>query len=245
MNMRKCLYLCLLVLLSNLAWGQKAQQLVKLKNGSAIRAKKVEYQQDKVQIETADGSIWVFTAEEVERITPAKPLCQQPSKGYISVTKFSVLVGKYKYFGGWWGEEITQTRVYPSINTFNGYIFSPRLAVGIGIGLDGYNSMTLIPLTLGIKGDVLKGNYTPYYGFEIGHAFPWMRRDANAVYSGGLVMSPVVGLKRYGKRGGAFFIEAGSKWQRYREKWHPQPWQPQRRIEMTYRSLSMAIGLQF
>ena len=65
--MKKIIFILILVVV---ATRMNAQDVVYLKNGSVIKGAIVEHMlNDHVKIETADGSLWVFNMDEVERMT--------------------------------------------------------------------------------------------------------------------------------------------------------------------------------
>ena len=86
------LLLCFLFaafILTSAAFAQEMQDVVYLKNGSIIRGLVIEQVPGKsLKIRTRDGSVFVYTMEEVERITKETPVEPQasPSSGGFGIS---------------------------------------------------------------------------------------------------------------------------------------------------------------
>ena len=64
------LFLVAFVLMGQFAYSQKQQEIVYLKNGSVIRGTVIEQVPNKsIKVQTADGSIFVYQMNEVEKMT--------------------------------------------------------------------------------------------------------------------------------------------------------------------------------
>jgi hypothetical protein len=118
-----------------------------------------------------------------------KPATPSLKKGYTNITEVGLLFGHS--YGGY------SSKSNFTAQTFNGYRFSPRLSVGATLGIDWYNSVQVMPVALGIRGDVLKNKKaTPYYGLDAGYGFTFLTAErANETDRGGFMINPTIGIK--------------------------------------------------
>lgn len=237
--MKKILGLLLLLCIYSITAVQAQRQRIKLKNGSSIIGK-VSSNQDKVTIKTLDGSEWVFTWAEVEEI--GDPIRRFREKaGYLNMTSFSLHMGSYRTR---WDDKVVTAA--PSITTFNGYQWKNSMAIGISLGVEGYPEMPVLPIALGFRGELFESTWTMLYGADVGYGFPWSKDDGCIEYTGGMRFNPMIGVKRYGLRGGGFFLQAG---------WHVQKMSSQslgcwtgginQTRKWRYQRLMMSIGIFF
>lgn len=102
-----------------------------------------------------------------------------------------------------------------SLQTFNGYQFFPALTLGLTTAIDTYGQITLLPVALGIRGDITKTKVRPYYGLDAGYALDWLNNPNLAGnYKGGFLWSPTFGLKFNSQKTHAFLINLGYRNQR-------------------------------
>lgn len=85
--MKKILFLILTLLMCGAAMAQNLQDVVYLKNGSVVRGTLIEQVPD-VKIRTADGSIWIFEVDKVERIA-SEPKVQSSSTLDLTGNQYS------------------------------------------------------------------------------------------------------------------------------------------------------------
>ncbi|GEO05106.1 hypothetical protein AAE02nite_27700 [Adhaeribacter aerolatus] len=192
------------------------QDVVYLKNGSIIRG---HLQEDSspaiIRIETVGQNLFVFKPEEVERV--AKEYTRTDFKypytqGYQNITEAGMSVGYRPTVNAFSdpGRSVNFT-----LQTFNGYQFLPALAVGLTTAIDTYGSITLLPVALGIRGDITKTKVRPYYGFDAGYALDWLSNpNLAANQDGGFVWSPTFGLKFNSHKTHAFILNLGYRNQR-------------------------------
>lgn len=116
----------------------------------------------------------------------------------------------YTEFGGLFGKsyQITQSSSYATpvegrtnftIQSYNGYKILDKLSAGVTIGVDWYNAIQVIPVSIGIRntyGKTSTKKVKPYLGVDAGYGFTWLNDDAtdNQTATGGLALSPVIGL---------------------------------------------------
>ena len=101
-----------------------AQNIINLKNGSIVRGELVEsIPNEKVSIKTSDGSIIVYTADEVASIVKDKEYTTAPQAS----TRYLASRG-YRGF-----VDITPSWGFIGFNTMHGYQFSHNFFLGGGI----------------------------------------------------------------------------------------------------------------
>jgi hypothetical protein len=180
------------------------QDVVYLKNGSIIRGELIaDPAGGTVKIETVGRNLLVFQDAEVEKVTRelARAAFKYPfTTGYLNMTEVGLSVGNSYRQNEGRKEDIT-------LQTFNGYQFAPYLALGLTAGVDAYSRITLLPVGLGLRGDLTKTRIRPYYGLDAGYALDWLnnpRQTGNR--QGGFFWSPGLGLKFSSRRNHAFLI---------------------------------------
>lgn len=196
---------------SLLAQKKGWQDVVYLKNGSIIRGQLQESPSPAVvRLETIGQNLFVFKQEEVERVAReyAKANFKYPyTRGYQHITDVGISIG-YKPTVNALSDPDRSVDV--SIQTFNGYQFMPALAVGLTTAIDTYGSLTLLPVALGIRGDITKTKVRPYYGLDAGYALDWLSNPhAVANQDGGFLWSPTLGLKFNSQKTHAFILNLG------------------------------------
>jgi hypothetical protein len=211
---RTSFFLFLICFLSAPLLAQKKgwQDVVYLKNGSIIRG---ELQEEpaggQVKIETLGRNLFVFTAAEVEKVARelVRPAFKYPyTTGYLNMTEGGLSVGNgYRQNAG--------RNVDITLQTFNGYQFASYLALGLTAGVDGYSGITLMPLGLGLRGDLVKSRVRPYYSLDAGYALDWIHNPRLAGNrQGGIFWSPGLGIKFNSRKTHAFLMSLAYRHQR-------------------------------
>lgn len=131
---------------------------------------------------------------------------------YVNHTEIGPLLGKIND---------TDQRVNFSIQSFNGIRIHPHHALGFLVGLDSYPGFVLMPISLGWRGVLDKGNRTsPYASLDIGYGSALLEKRPKenfmeSWYEGGFLLSPAVGIQRKSKsRRHAFTWSIGFKHQK-------------------------------
>jgi hypothetical protein len=193
------------------------QDVVYLKNGSIIRGhlRDSDNAPETIRIETIGRNLFVFKKEEVARVARkfAHPEFVYPyTQGYINITEAGLSVGNRSVIDQF---SETSRSVDFTLQTFNGYQFHSALALGLTTALDTYGKMTLLPVGLGLRGDITKNKVRPYYGFDAGYALDWLnnpRLPGN--YNGGRFWSPTFGLKFNSRKTHSFILNIGYRHQK-------------------------------
>ena len=164
------LYFFLFVATIHLQAQTNKQEVVYLKNGGIIRGTILEYiPNQKLIIKSDANNTYTFDATEIDRIEQeAAPTKRRDvsikQSGYYNVTQVGIALGKTDI-------EWQQDPLNATLRTINGYQFSPRLAVGLGVGLDWYPEYRTYPIFVDVRGDVLPtAKVTPIYYANVGYA---------------------------------------------------------------------------
>ncbi len=243
---KKITILFLFIFLNSLAWGQNTppRKTLYLKDGSFLLGHLIAERVDTYHWELTDGTQILLQKDQVRFIKEQHPNYYHLKDGKIKRTKgfFTSLMigGLFERKTSEWSEPNHS----PSINLAVGYQLNPKLAVGLGTGYDIYDT-PIIPLYLNFHGDILHSTTTPYYRISAGYGFTSptqaQKTNANASYSGGILIHPSIGLKFHTRTNLAWLIDFGYRFQRYNREfvWHetPERWTLQR--------TTLRIGMEF
>lgn len=199
-------------------WAQKKglQDVVELKNGWVLRGKILSMPTDSVlEIETEGRNLFVFKRTEVitetrERMRP--PRFRYQAAGYLNITEFGLLRGKKVT-----AEQGTDIKAneYFTFQTYNGYQFNRWLGAGLTVGVDPVPGMTLMPVAVGLRGDLTNTRVRLYYSLDTGYALDWLSNPDQAHnIDGGFMINPALGVKIPLSPFSAFVINIGFKSQR-------------------------------
>ena len=170
--MRKILLVLFGILgFSVLSIAQNYREVVYLKNGSIIKGIIIEQTPNmSLKIKTADGSIFAYQMDEIEKMTKEEDTVSQSFKrttnGYRTVG--------YRGFievGGGFGVGYAGDGVF-SFQTSHGYQCTPYFYLGAGVGLDvhfGYEAI-FMPIFANIRTNFLNRPITPFFDAKIGYS---------------------------------------------------------------------------
>lgn len=114
----------------------------------------------------------LFSQEEIK-----KSVDEYRNKGYFNITRFSYIninEAKIETFSPVNGVVVTELPINKataySLQTINGYFFSPHFSAGIGIGLDGYSNPTYntLPIFIDLRAYFIDGKSSPYIYTDYG-----------------------------------------------------------------------------
>lgn len=174
--------------------AQDYEDVIYLKNGSAIRGMIIEYVPGvSFKIQTYDGNIFVYDIAEIEKMTKEIPSVKlRKARMHYANNEFNKETG---YLGH------VEIGLAPGINGYspfrvgatiiNGYRVLPQFAVGVGVGLQfftGYSELSL-PIFAHLRSDFLNRNVSPFLAFNLGYNFSIL-----GGYYGGLMMEPSAGV---------------------------------------------------
>jgi hypothetical protein len=177
-------------------------------------------------------------------------------KHFVNMTEIGVLMGSVVYdqqvWDGW-GGQTTQSNVVRRVNftmqTFNGLQIKPRLAVGGTVGLDWYSSLSLLPISLGLRYDITgqSAKKVGLFGaFDAGYGFAVVQPDPTGYNSeGGLMLNPGIGVRFGAKSGRAFVLTLGYKLQQAHINKSVYSNEIYKYEDRTYQRLAMRMGVSF
>lgn len=204
-----------LLLLSNQLAAQTTNNVLYLKNGSIIRGTILEANPDgNVKIQTADGSIFVYSMAEVEKITNEASTAnsntnnQQPlvssfemkKRGYVG----SVELGALKYSD--------DGALLFSGHVLNGYLIIPNLSISIGAGVEKGKNIVMVPLYMDVRTYLLRTKNTPFLSFAGG--FSMYGEDFSLFNSMGAMAQVIAGGQFMFKRNLGINLSVGYRMQR-------------------------------
>lgn len=190
------------------------QETVYLKNGSVIKGTIVEQVPNhSIKIQTADGSIFVYKMEEVEKMTK-EATYSDPYRNTSYLKKHYDITG-YRGFvdlgytiglGDFGIGRIEAT-------TSHGYQFNPHFFFGAGSGIhyyctDGAEDI-VVPLFLDFRGNFTKGAIVPFGGIKAGYSFV----ATESFEDFGAYLAPAIGVKFMMSKRAAFNLSLGYTFQ--------------------------------
>lgn len=216
------------------------QDVVYLKNGSIIRGMVIEQVPGiSIKIQTADKSLFVYTMEEVAKITKEEIARERiPNKGIPKGYEGMVQLGYGVHL-----EQYGADRA--KFNVVNGYRFGSRFVAGIGLGLRQYtgtgNTNLLLPVFIHLRTNILNRKVSPYISADIGTSFNTSDDFATEgmILEGGLGVSMRVGQRT------ALLIGAGFDLQRLRVfEWQGSYYRKEQ-IERSVNSSAVSLNVGF
>ncbi len=190
--MKKLLLVVALCLCTSVALAQTIE-VVHLKNGSRIRGIITEQVPNKhLKIQTSDGNLFVYTFDEVEKITKELP-GQEPVSAFGNRRNNTYTSSFRPHYEG--GADLGYSIGVSSIDgtgrlnisTTHGCRVIPELYVGAGLGIDYYhdNSTYGIPIFTDFRGYFTCQTVKPFLNFRIGYSVGDVE---------GLYFSPSIGV---------------------------------------------------
>lgn len=178
--------------------AQDYQEVICLKNGSVIRGTIVEQQPNVLlKVKTADGSIFVYPMNEVEKITKEEAINRESEKSNrirtdVKGYRGSVEVGTIVNFKA---SGIPIDKGAFSITTSHGYQFNPYIFLGMGFGLDYHaaGKHLFIPLFVDLRTNFSDTNITPFWGTKAGYSIG--SKNAYNKVSTGAYFNPTFGVR--------------------------------------------------
>lgn len=175
--MKRLFLLSLLtLLLLGISTHAQAQQngrpvdVVYLKDGSVIRGQLLEYNPaESVRIQTADGSIYVYDADRLERIDKEHGDFWTDSPDEMRRRARHTLTG-YK---GFVDLGLTSHDKSLQLDTSHGYQFNNYVYLGAGLGIHNYydfkDNLFVVPLFLNFRVNFVNERVTPFLDLKLGY----------------------------------------------------------------------------
>ncbi|GAB4424192.1 MAG: hypothetical protein OHK0039_41190 [Bacteroidia bacterium] len=192
--------------------------VVYLQNGDTLRGSIIEMEPcDYLILEMIGGSKLRIAQDSVIRVL------RQPSRytsiGYQALRPAKPVVMRERGWqhqisllflshSGTWGP-----RLDPGIQYRLGYRWQPRLATGVGIGLEAYESGGIMPIYAEATGDFFRKRLTPCYLVQAGYGFSVIRAWNVVESRGGLHYQAGLGLKYHTRSRSEWILSVGYKQQ--------------------------------
>lgn len=215
----KSLLIAFMLCISGIVFSQTEIYTIYLKNGSTYKGMVVEkIPGETITIQTAENEKLKLSYDDIQKITLTEALEKneyaktdsiQPyrykRRGFINYTEVSFSKG-YGEVGNAGSNNKNTDRSF-GIRTVNGFQFSEHISVGLGIGLEKYINVLLVPVTFDLRFTFKKGKTSPTLNINAGGA-PNIK---GVKEGGGFVVNPSFGIKTYVSRKTAFFFNVGYK----------------------------------
>jgi hypothetical protein len=179
-------FLILLVLTTCTLSARELEDVVYLKNGRVIRGTIIEHVPGKsFKIQTSDRNIFVFTYEEIDRMTrenviqsnSGQEAFEQKAFKYANMTRIGFLTGVGEPIFSW--------------SNLNEFWFDNNLGIGLGVGFDRYPNDTMMPLFVDLR-LMAAGVVRPYVLAGVGYSVHQSGRSSSE--SGGLMLHIGIGI---------------------------------------------------
>ena len=163
-------------------------------------------------------------------------------KGYVNHTELGTLLGAV---AAPFQPDVTYTRSSFTASSFNGYRFRRGLAVGATVGVDWYARNAVVPLSLGLRGDLARGRVSPFYAFDAGYAVVSLAKGKDVDFDGGLHLNPALGLRFALNSGAALTWSIGYKYLRARTVFENASGPNRIENRYDYNRLALKVGMSF
>jgi hypothetical protein len=195
------------------------EDAVYLKNGDIIRGIIIEQVPNQsIKIQTRDRNVYVFKLNDIEKLTKENVF----STKTIDSTKIApfnkdhfVYFTELNYCSGAGNYTImsNENNSYGLRQNID-YQFNDLLSLGLGIGIDKYRNMTLMPISFNTKFAILKKYIGPFIAANIGYGFS-LHNTAGLRSKGGLFVNPQIGMKSPISKHCSLIYNIGYKMQMY------------------------------
>lgn len=176
--MKKIFLIAAMLIASVSAFSHSLREVVYLKNGSIVKGDIVEFQPDKlIKMETADGSLFVFEYNDIEKITRERVCCDyhpvydEPTE--VSYDNASFLNRGYRGFVS--VETLLGDFIGCGITTTHGKQVNEKFFVGGGVGMfiaeDWMEDHYSFPVYAALRVDFLNKKISPFMGLRTGIDF--------------------------------------------------------------------------
>jgi hypothetical protein len=235
-----CVLLCLIAGFNIVLLAQnKMQEVVYLKNGGMIKGMIVEViPGQSLKIQTCDGSIFVYSIDEVSKITKesvsrnnhhTSSSHHSDVAGYRGFVDFGYTIGTGTYYNA---ERL-------ELSTSYGYQFNPYLFVGGGVGLNYYTNAELasFPIFADVRANFTQHTFVPFATLKIGYAV------GGDIY--GFYLAPAVGVKYKLSEKKALNLTLGYTYQGFQDEWYDYRGKSVGSSTENLGGVSIKIGFEF
>jgi hypothetical protein len=163
---------------------------------------------------------------------------EPPVKRYMGSVELGFLSGNNRQ------HDIDHYVAAPTVKFFNGYRLHRLLAVGASTGFDLYDNLLIIPLALGLRGEVLNTRISPMYSIDAGYGGSFLSDENGSMKRrGGWMFNPSLGFRVRTGNSTAYTFAAGYKTQKAEIK---NAWgSTLTEQNITFKRLSLQMGFMF
>lgn len=213
MNLVKTFLLLFAILTAMSSKAQNYVDVIYTKNGSVVRGVIIETVPNiSYKIKTNDGNIFVFKAEEIEKIekqeTKKQKAKAEPGQGKQSGFSSIEEIGASLILNE------TDNKPLFALHSINGYLFNPHLFLGLGAGIEADDITAVIPVYAECRTYVSKAKTSPYFAAGGGYGFMYINQGKN---DGGPMGHILAGLRVALSSKAAFNISAGYRLFQFRQ----------------------------
>jgi hypothetical protein len=208
MKLLSLLLVAVLVLMAQWTIAADMVEVVYLKNGSIIRGIIIEQIPGKsIKIQTEGGNVFVFTYDEIEKITKeagSAPGVSSPleprSTGFTSLAKLGLMSG--------------ESETMFSITSISGAMLSEDVSLGLGLTYDNYPNGSMLPIFLDVRGYMTHGRVRPVLFADAGYSLGWIKGLSGSDW-GGFMLNAGLGISvAFPNSRAAFVADVGYKLQK-------------------------------
>jgi hypothetical protein len=163
---------------------------------------------------------------------------EPPVKRYMGSVELGYLSGNNKQ------HDVDYYVAAPTVKVFNGYRLHRLLAVGASTGFDFYDNLLIIPLAVGLRGEVLDTRISPVYSIDAGYGGSLLSDEEGSVKrKGGWMFNPALGFRVRTGNSTAYTFAAGYKTQKAKieSSWGSTLTEQ----NITFKRLSLQMGFMF
>jgi len=257
----RSLFAVILIGLFSLSASAQSGELsrVTLKSGAQIVGKVIELDPEKgVKLELAGGKQIEISMDHVEEITPTTMVSSQIPVQFTKVKERHDWKDKGYYVYGNLGFPLgVDSWGDPSLNVSvlvgGGYTVNKNLSLGLSAGTDFYwwpNSM-VHPLALEVRTRLNQQSFTPYLSLQGGYGFLGSAEHWSESNSGGLYLSPGLGITSKYRENLAWYFQMGFRSQTINGAYEDGFWDGFNWItriveeKITYNRLDLRFGFWF
>lgn len=202
--LKRIMFLCALLATVS-SYAQNYTEVIYTKNGSIVKGVIIETIPNvSYKIKTSDGNIFVFKAEEIEKIEKLE-VTKQNEKTEPFMGKRSGFSSIEEIGASLIINETTSTPLF-ALHSINGYLFNPHLFAGVGVGIEADDITAVIPIYAECRAYVSKAKASPYFAAGGGYGLMYINQGRN---EGGPMGHVLAGLKVALSPKAAFNISAG------------------------------------
>ena len=215
------------------AQSNRKEDVIQLNNNWVLRGRILSRTDSSVRIQTRDGNIFSFPANQVQRVgsEPAWSLADSVRSHWTIYTELGPLIAGKTTVDG-------VTTAAFSFQSVVGYQFRSSLMPGVGAGADLYATQTVLPLFGTLRGDLLRRtNYSLFAFGDAGYGLNITQRtSAGTSYGGGLLYAAGLGVRIPFNRSAGFLLSLGYRYQKTSETAQDVP------SPVIYRRLALRAG---